>query len=184
MSNGVPIRQFVQCIQQLNGYLNQLSCLYKSNQATKMTKWVEPFGDFDSCDNLSRLCTTLMTHGDDILTTLKTIEKILWRPPMQLVTTFWLPWMTLLMTHVTTYGERLMVGSILGNGKENKVMTTTAHNPKWQCGKSHKTSHVTTTATPDKLSEDQNMTLTTLMTTGDYLGWSMLQPIDNPKKFL
>ena len=40
--NRVPIRQFVQRMQQLNDYLELLPCLYQSNQATKTTKKVGP----------------------------------------------------------------------------------------------------------------------------------------------
>ena len=45
--NFVPIRQFVQCVQQLNDYLDLLPCLYQSNRATKMTKKVGPINDAD-----------------------------------------------------------------------------------------------------------------------------------------
>jgi len=38
--------------------------------------------------------------------------------------------------------------------------------------------------TPDDLSDDQNTTLTPLMTMGDYLGWSMWWPVDDPQFFL
>ena len=41
--NRVPIRQFVQRVQQLNDYLELLPCLYQSNQATPATKKVGPF---------------------------------------------------------------------------------------------------------------------------------------------
>ena len=43
-SNRVPIQQFVHRIQQLNGYLDLLPCLYYSGCATKLTKVVKPFG--------------------------------------------------------------------------------------------------------------------------------------------
>ena len=43
--NRVPIRQFVQRVQQLNGYLHLLPCLFYSERATKLTKEVEPFDD-------------------------------------------------------------------------------------------------------------------------------------------
>ena len=40
--NWVPIRQFVQCIQQLNNFLELLPCLYQSNQVNKTTKKFRP----------------------------------------------------------------------------------------------------------------------------------------------
>ncbi len=43
--NRVPIQQFVQRIQQLNGYLNLLPCLFYSEHATKLTKAVQSFDD-------------------------------------------------------------------------------------------------------------------------------------------
>jgi len=54
--NRVPIRQFVQHAQQLNGYLNLLPCLYNSNRATKMTKWVGPFNDADLASHILHMC--------------------------------------------------------------------------------------------------------------------------------
>ena len=45
MPNRVPIRQFVQRIQQLNGYLDLLPCLFYSEHATKLTKVVQAFDD-------------------------------------------------------------------------------------------------------------------------------------------
>jgi hypothetical protein len=45
--NRVPIRQFVQRVQQLNGYLDLLPCLFYSECTTKLTKEVEPFDDAD-----------------------------------------------------------------------------------------------------------------------------------------
>ena len=41
--NRVPIRQFVQRVQQLNGHLDLLPCLFYSECATKLTKVVELF---------------------------------------------------------------------------------------------------------------------------------------------
>ena len=38
--------------------------------------------------------------------------------------------------------------------------------------------------TPDDWSDNQNTTPTTLMTTGDYLWWSMSRPVDDPGPFL
>ena len=54
--NWVPIRQFVQRIQQLNDYLELLPCLYQSNRATKITKKVGPNNDADLADHILRMC--------------------------------------------------------------------------------------------------------------------------------
>ena len=54
--NCVPNRQFVQHVQQLNGYLNLLSGLYHSNRATKLTKWVGPFNDADLASHILHMC--------------------------------------------------------------------------------------------------------------------------------
>ena len=43
--NRVPIRQFVQRVQQLNGYLDLLSCLFYSDHGIKLTKVVELFDE-------------------------------------------------------------------------------------------------------------------------------------------
>jgi hypothetical protein len=53
--NRVPIRQFVQRIQQLNGYLDLLPCLYYSDRATKLTKEVKPFDDVDLASHILRM---------------------------------------------------------------------------------------------------------------------------------
>jgi hypothetical protein len=45
--NRVPSWQFIQQIQQLNGYLDLLLCLYYFDQATKLTKVVKPLDDVD-----------------------------------------------------------------------------------------------------------------------------------------
>ena len=45
--NRVPISQFMQRIQQLNGYLDLLLCLFYSKNATKLTKVVQAFDDVD-----------------------------------------------------------------------------------------------------------------------------------------
>ena len=45
--NRVPIRQFEQRVQQLNGYLDLLPCLFYSEHVTKLTKVVGPFNDPD-----------------------------------------------------------------------------------------------------------------------------------------
>jgi hypothetical protein len=50
--NRVPIRQFVNRIQQLKGYLDLLACLYYSNGATKLTKEVELFNDVDLASHI------------------------------------------------------------------------------------------------------------------------------------
>ena len=53
--NRVPIRQFVQRVQQLNGYLHLLPCLFYSERATKLTKEVEPFDDADLASHILRM---------------------------------------------------------------------------------------------------------------------------------
>jgi protein involved in ribonucleotide reduction len=61
MSNGlkkpnrVPIQQFVQRIQKLNGYLDLLPCLYYSDRVTKLTKEVKPFIDVDLASHILRM---------------------------------------------------------------------------------------------------------------------------------
>jgi hypothetical protein len=52
----VPIRQFIQRIQELNSYLNLLPCLYNSHWATKMTKWVESFDDAHLASHILCMC--------------------------------------------------------------------------------------------------------------------------------
>jgi hypothetical protein len=53
--NRVPIRQFVQRVQQLNHYLELLPCLYQSNRATKTTKKIGPIDDAKLVGHI--LCT-------------------------------------------------------------------------------------------------------------------------------
>jgi hypothetical protein len=53
--NRVPIRQFTQRVQQLNGYLHLLPCLYFSERATKNTKPVELFDDADLASHILRM---------------------------------------------------------------------------------------------------------------------------------
>ncbi len=53
--NWVPIRQFVQRIQQLNGYLNLLPCLFYSKHATKLTKVVQAFDDVDLASHILQM---------------------------------------------------------------------------------------------------------------------------------
>ena len=50
--NRVLIRQFMQRIQQLNGYLNLLPCLFYSERATKLTKVVQAFDDVDLASHI------------------------------------------------------------------------------------------------------------------------------------
>ncbi len=50
--NQVPIRQFVQKIQQLNGYLDLFPCLFYSKRATKLTKVVQAFDDADLASHI------------------------------------------------------------------------------------------------------------------------------------
>jgi hypothetical protein len=51
----VPIWQFMQRIQQLNGYLDLLPCLYYSNCVTKLTKVVKPLDDVDLVSCILRI---------------------------------------------------------------------------------------------------------------------------------
>ncbi len=53
--NQVPIRQFVQRIQQLNGYLDLLSCLFYLERATKLTKVVQAFKDVDLASHILQM---------------------------------------------------------------------------------------------------------------------------------
>ena len=53
--NQVPIRQFVQWIQQLNCYLDLLPCLFYSKHATKLTKVVQAFDDVDLASHILRM---------------------------------------------------------------------------------------------------------------------------------
>ena len=54
--NQVPIRQFMQRMQQLNDYLELLPCLYQSNRATKTTKKVGPIKDADLSGHILHMC--------------------------------------------------------------------------------------------------------------------------------
>jgi len=54
--NRVPISQFVQCVQQLNDYLELLPCPYQSNRATKTTKKVGPINDADLVVHILFMC--------------------------------------------------------------------------------------------------------------------------------
>jgi hypothetical protein len=53
--NRVPIRQFMQSIQQLNVYLDLLTCLFYSKRTTKLPKVVEPFDDVDLASHILRM---------------------------------------------------------------------------------------------------------------------------------
>ena len=53
--NRVPIRKFVRRIQQLNGYLDLLPCLFYSERATKLTKVVQAFDDADLASHILRM---------------------------------------------------------------------------------------------------------------------------------
>ncbi len=53
--NQVPIRQFVQRIQQLIGYLDLLPCLFYSEHATKLTKVVQAFDDADLASHILQM---------------------------------------------------------------------------------------------------------------------------------
>ena len=53
--NRLPIQQFLQRIQQLNGYLYLLPCLYCSDLRTKLTKVVKLFDDMDLASHILRM---------------------------------------------------------------------------------------------------------------------------------
>jgi hypothetical protein len=53
--NRVPIRQFMQRIQQLNGNLDILPCLFYSQCTTKLAKILEPFNDIDLASHILRI---------------------------------------------------------------------------------------------------------------------------------
>ena len=62
--NRVPIRQFLQRVQQLYGYLDLLPCLFYSERATKLTKVVEPF-NFNDADLASHILRMVPKHWQD-----------------------------------------------------------------------------------------------------------------------
>ena len=53
--NRVPIRDFVQRIQRLNGYVELLPCLFYSSKAAKSTKVCGPFDDADLASHILRM---------------------------------------------------------------------------------------------------------------------------------
>jgi hypothetical protein len=53
--NRVPIRQFLQRVQQLNDYLDLLPRLFYSDRTTKLTKVVEPFDVPDLASHILRM---------------------------------------------------------------------------------------------------------------------------------
>jgi hypothetical protein len=53
--NRVPIRDFVQRIQCLNGYIDLLPCLFYSSKAAKSTKVCGPFDDTDLASHILRM---------------------------------------------------------------------------------------------------------------------------------
>ena len=85
--NRVPIRQFVQRVQQLNDYLELLPCIFQSNRATPATKKVGPIDDADLAGHILRMCPgtwqaqyelkaeTVPQCVRDLLDDLKKIEK-------------------------------------------------------------------------------------------------------------
>jgi len=60
--NRVPIRQFVQRIQQLNGYLDLFPSLFYSDCTTKLTKVLKPF---DATDLASHILQIVPRHWQD-----------------------------------------------------------------------------------------------------------------------
>jgi len=55
--NRVPIRQFIQCIVQLNAYLELLPCIHSSKHSNQFMKVVKPFDDPDHESHILRMCT-------------------------------------------------------------------------------------------------------------------------------
>ncbi len=77
--NQVPIRQFVQKIQQLYGYLDLLPCLFYSEYATKLAKVVHAFNDADLASHILQM---VPKHWQDQYkltgdTVLQSIHKLL-----------------------------------------------------------------------------------------------------------
>jgi hypothetical protein len=54
--NRVPIRKLVQCVQQLNDYLELLPCLFQSNRATPATKKVGPIDHANLAGHILCMC--------------------------------------------------------------------------------------------------------------------------------
>jgi hypothetical protein len=52
------VHQFFKCIEQLNGYLETLPCLYYSPKANSVTKHVEPLDDSNLATYLLQMCPT------------------------------------------------------------------------------------------------------------------------------
>ena len=83
----VPVRYFFQRVQQLNGYLAHLPCLYYSPQASNATRAVSPFDDAELANLLLRMCPDAWQNQYDLtqetvpqdlrklLTVLENIEK-------------------------------------------------------------------------------------------------------------
>ena len=83
----VPVRYFFQRVQQLNGYLAHLPCLYYSPQASTATRAVSPFDDAELANLLLRMCPDAWQNQYDLtqetvpqdlrklLTVLENIEK-------------------------------------------------------------------------------------------------------------
>ena len=83
----VPVRYFFQRVEQLNGYLMHLPCLYNSPRATASTSSVAPFDDAELANLLLRMCPEAWQNQYDLtqetvpqdlrklLTVLENIEK-------------------------------------------------------------------------------------------------------------
>ena len=83
----VPVRYFFQRVEQLNGYLRHLPCLYNSPKATSITSAVTPFDDAELANLLLRMCPDAWQNQYDLtqetvpqglrklLTVLENIEK-------------------------------------------------------------------------------------------------------------
>ena len=69
----------MQRMQQLNGYLSLLLCLYNSSWSTKLTKKVGPFNDADLVSNILCMCPrTWKAHYDLTEDTVpQSIQKLL-----------------------------------------------------------------------------------------------------------
>ena len=144
-------------------------------------------------------CMTLMTNDDNILMTVKTNgEDTLTTPMTDGEVTLMTPFTThnyLVTTpHDITDDPCDDLDDLYGIHCPHDWDQVTKRMTRWRQG-------LRTTPTDDMVnlvwqpmwrlpmtrehqSDDRNRTPTTLMTTGDYLGWSMLWPVDDPRNFL
>ena len=145
------------------------------------------------------LCTALMTNGDDILMTMKTNgEDILTTPTTGDEDTLTTPFTThdylVTTTHDITDDPCDNIDDLYDIHCPHDWDQVTKRTTRWWQGwLTTLTDNVANLVwwpmwlllmTHDDQSDDQNMTPTTLTTTGDYLWWSMWQPVDDPGNFL